>query len=538
MDYASAEELVEMRSGISRVFEEIVEQRRTTAGVYVSPESALQCSAVLACVRVLSESVASLPFGVYRRLPGGGKEVAEGLPLQEILAYQPNEWMTSFEWRELMQSHLLLWGNAYSLIKPGRRGAVDQLIPLHPSRMEIRRLENGKLRYEYREEGQAVPTNYRQDQIFHLRWLSQDGVTGYVPAALSREAIALARATELHSSAFFGNGARPGTVIETDQPHKPETLQNLRQAWEDMHRGPDAAYKTAVLPHGMHIKERTVNNDSNRLIETRRYQLEEVARVYRVPPHLLGDLTNVRYSTVEQSAIDFVTFSLIPHLRRWEMACRRDLVVDDQNYFCQFDITALMAGDYAARSQFLREMANLGALDIDEVRSAIGYNPLPDGEGKKRFVQVNMQLLSAFTPENPTAAPAGPAGQTPAPAEGEDDGGEDDSEEESPPEAEDTRAAAETLFRATLRRLAAVEADGIIDRRNKPAKLEAWLESHEQRMRLELLDAAQAAGRDIDSFVAAWMTESRDRLLECLRSGRPYEEALQSWTERANLSDA
>jgi HK97 family phage portal protein len=534
MEDAAVEELVEMRSGVSRVFEEVVEQRRTTAGVYVSPESALQCSAVLACVRILSESVASLPFNVYKRLPGGGKEIAEGLPLQELIAWQPNEWMTSFEWRELMQSHMLLWGNAYSLIKPGRRGAVDQLIPLHPSRMSIRRLENGRLRYEYREDSKAVPTSYRQDQIFHLRWLSQDGVTGYIPTALSREAIALARATEIHSSAFFGHSARPGVVIETDQPHKPETLQNLRQAWEDMHRGPDAAYKTAVLPHGMHVKEQPINNDTSRLLETRRYQLSEVARCYRVPGHLLGDLADVRYSTVEQSAIDFVTFSLIPHLRRWEMACRRDLVVEDQSYFCAFDITALMAGDYAARSQFLREMANLGALDIDEIRGAIGYNPLPNGEGKKRFIQVNMQLLSSFTAQDPTASQAsGPEGSPAATAE---NNGSDRTAGD--PTEGDLSSAAETLFRATLRRLAAIEADGIIERRNKPAKLEAWLESHEQRMRLELLDAAQAAGRDIDSFVAAWMTETRDRLLECLRSGRPYEEAIQSWTERANLSDA
>ena len=532
-DTAAVEDMMEMRSGISRVFEEIVEQNKTTAGVPISPESSLRCAAVLACVRVLSESVASLPFSLYRRLPGGGKEIADDHPLHEVLSYQPNGWMTSFEWRELMQSHMLLWGNAYSEIRSNsRRGAVSELIPLHPSRMTVRRLENGRLRYYYQQPGQTAPDEYSQDQIFHLRWLSAEGVTGYVPTTLSRDAIALARATELHSSSYFGNGARPGAVIETDQPHKPEVLQRLRQSWEDMHRGPDRSHKTAVLPHGMHIKEFQSNNESDQLLQTRRYQAEQVAMAYRVPPHMIGDLTNVRYSTVEQSAIDFVTFSLIPHLRRWEMACRRDLVADDKNYFCQFDVTALMAGDYAARSQFLREMANLGALDVDEIRAAIGYNPLPDGLGKKRFVQVNMQLLEAFTAATPTgqapAVPAaGPAEPQPEAVAGQADGGIAEGRAE------------EVLFRSTLRKLASVEVDGILERRNKPAKLQAWLEAHEQRMRSELVDTAQATGRNVEAFVVSWMNRTRDLLLECHRSGKQYESVTEGWFEQhfAEVSD-
>ena len=538
---ADIEDLVEMRYSLARVFEEIAGNQKTSAGVSVSPESSLYCSAVLACVRVLSESIASMPFNLYRRLPGGGKEIAEDHPLQEVLAYQPNEWMTSFEWREWVQSQMLLWGNAYCLIKPGRRGAVDQLIPLHASRMKIVRLENGKLQYQYTEENRPVPTPYRQDEIFHLRWLSSDGVTGYVPTTLSKDAIALARATELHSSAFFGNGAQTGTYIETDQPHKPDALQRFRQQWDDAHRGPGQAFKTVIMPHGFHKKNDPVNNQHAELIATRRYQCEEVARHYRVPLSLLGDLSNVRYNTVEQSAIDFATFSLIPHCRRWQFACRRDLITDDKNYFVEFDVSALMAGDYQARSQFMREMFNMGVLSVDEIRGQIGYNPLPEGLGNKRFVQVNMQLLDAFTVNNPNGAtqpqtaPLPPDGQ-------EDDADEQDAEDgnEGPTPtdaATSDRSASEVLFRTTLRRLAAVEADGIRERRNKPAKITAWFEAHEQRMRTELLDAAKATGRDIDEFVMGWMDESRNLLLECHRSGKPYEEATKTWTDRANLND-
>jgi HK97 family phage portal protein len=534
-EYSEPGDLYEMRASLSRVFEEIVESRKGSAGVYVSPESSLRCSAVLSCVRVLAESMAAMPFNVYRKIPGGGKEIAEDHPLQDVLAYQPNDWMTSFEWREWMTSQMLLWGNGYSLIRPGRRGSVDQLIPLHASRMEIVRLENGRLQYQYREDGKPTPTNYRQDQIFHLRWLSSDAVTGYVPTTLSQDAIGLARATELYSSSFFGNGAQSGTYIETDQPFKPEAIQRFKQQWDEAHRGPMKAFGTVVMPHGFHKKTDPVNNQHSALIDTRRYAVEEIARCYRVPLHMLGDLTNVRHSTVEQSAIDFVTFGLYPHTRRWQFACRRDLITQDRDYFVEFDTTALLAGDFAARAQFMREAFNMGALSVDEIRAQIGYNPLPDGLGNKRFVQVNMQLLEAFTPDNPTAQQ-----EISEPAEEQNDDAIDGNDGPSPADAAVTdaggRSASEVLFQATLRRLAAIEADGILERRNKPAKLAAWLEAHAQRMRTELCDAAQATGRDIKAFVVSWIESSKDRLLECHRSGKQYEEALATWTERANLS--
>ena len=535
--YAEAGDLYEMRASLSRVFEEIVENRKAAGGVYISPETSLYCTAVLACVRVLSESIAAMPFNVYRRIPGGGKEIAEDHPLQEVLAYQPNDWMTSFEWREWMMSQMLLWGNGYSLIKPGRRGSVDQLIPLHASRMEIVRLENGRLQYQYREDGKPSPTLYRQDQIFHLRWLSSDGVTGYVPTSLARDAISLARATELYSSSFFANGAQSGTYIETDQPFKPEAIQRFKQQWNEAHMGPDKAFKTVVMPHGFHKKSDPVNNQHSALVETRRFAVEECARVYRLPLHMLGELSNVRHSTVEQAAIDFVTFAIYPHTRRWSFACRRDLITDHLNYFVEFDTTALLAGDFAARAQFMREAFNMGAMSVDEIRGQIGLNPLPDGLGNKRFVQVNMQLLDAFTLETPNGQAAEPAAvEASAPTSQEP---MDGNEGPTPADAAvtDTRAAGEVLFRSTLRRLAAVEADGILERRNKPAKLSAWLEAHEQRMKTELCDAAQATGRDIDQFVTAWMEDTRDRLLDCHRSGKPYEEATATWTDRANLSD-
>lgn len=530
---ATIDDIVEVRSNFSRLFEEIRETQSTVSGVSISPETALQCSAVLACVRVISESVAALPFSLFRRIPGGGKEVAGGLPLHNILSEQPNGWMTSFEFRELMQSWLLLWGNAYAEIRPGKFGSVTELWPLHPSRMKVERLKNGRLKYLYQLPDKAEPDVYTQDQIFHLRWLTQDGVTGYVPTTLSRDAIGLARATELHSGSFFGNGARPGIILKSDQPLKPETAQRLRQSWEDMHRGPSRNGKTAVLPYGIDIKEISGSNESSQLIETRRYQVEDIARAFRVPVYMIGDLTKSSYSSVEQQGLDFVTFSLVPHLRRWESAVRRDLILDDENYFVEFDVRGLMRGDNAGRASYYRELWQLGVLSINEIRTSEGLNPIEAGD--KRFVQVNMALLESFVVQPPEPDPeAAPAEEMPE----EEPAAENPvAEEPTAPVIEDqaaesTRSAGDLVFRQTLRKLAAIEANGILERRGKPQKLAAWLEAHEKRMKNELCDAAEATGRQIDEFAAAWMNDTRDLLLECHRSGRQYEEVLETWTER------
>jgi len=561
---AAVLEIIEQRSNMARIFEEIRDTRRTTAGITVSPETSLECSAVLACVRVLSESIASLPLSVYRRLPGGGKEIADDQHLHELLQYQPNDWMTAFEWKEWMMSQLLLWGNAYSLIKSGPEGAVDKLEPLHASRMEVVRLTNGKLQYRYTVPPTLInpnpePIPYSQSQIFHIRWLSSDGVTGYVPVALSREAIGLARAAEIHSSAFFGNGARGGTVFEVDQPHKPEVLRRFKDQYNELLQGPKNAYSTVVIPYGFKKRPEEVNNGANGLLETRRFAVEEVGRVYRVPGHLLGDLSNVRYNTAEQAAIDFVTFSLIPWCRRIEMACRRDLVVDDKKYFVGFDLNAIRAGDYEAEAKHAREFFNMGALDVDELREKIGLNPLPNGEGKKRFVQVNMALLEAFTADNPTgqklsamvaakqpapeeqAAKIAANNAPPAPKKSKKSAKKQPSkpEEQAANEAAKNDAPAarsepamEVFFMTNVRRLAGIEIDGILERRNKPEKMVTWIEQSGERMKSELREAAEATARDISAFADGWVAKSKEILLDCQRSGQKYETVQPEWCDK------
>ena len=369
---------------------------RNASGVRVDSSTALQSTVILACARVLAESVAALPLHLYKRTNNGGKECAREHPLYSILHLAPNDWQTSFEFREQAMLHLCLHGNFYCEIKSGSVGAVSSLVPLHPSRMKVERIENGRLRYKYREQT-GSETVYTQDEIMHIRWMSDDGVNGMVPIELAKDAIGLARACELHGASFFGNGARPGVILRTDQDLPVEAAERLRDNWERMHRGVNRSNRTAVLSGGLTPVELGGNNQESQFLESRRFQVEECCRLFKVPPHMIGDLSRSSFSNIEQQSIDFVQHTLLPWLRRFESAYTRDLIVDDAIYFAEFDTRGLLRGDAAARSSYYNTLWNLGVASINEIRSWENLNPIEGGDA--RFVQLNMQTLPGSEPE-------------------------------------------------------------------------------------------------------------------------------------------
>lgn len=269
--------------------------------------------------------------------------------------------------------------------------------------MEVDRLENGTLRYRYREPS-GKQTVYSQDEIFHLRWLTTDGITGLQPSSLSRNAIGLAQALESHGSTYFGNGARPGIVLESDNPIPAEAAERLREQWERMHRGADRAFRTAVLPNGVKAHELSGSNEAAQFLETRQYQVIEVCRAFRVPPHMIQDLTRSTYSNIEVQGTEFVQHCLLPHLKRWEAAISRDLIVDDETYFAEHSVTGLLRGDSVARASYYREMLNLGVLSINEIRELENLNPIGP-EGDQRFMQMNMTTLEKIGQEQPAPEP-------------------------------------------------------------------------------------------------------------------------------------
>jgi len=372
---------------------------RNPSGVKVDAETALRSTVVLACIRVLSTSVAGLPFHLYRRLPGGGKEIAREHPLYRLLHTQPNSWQTSFEWREQMMLHLLSHGFALDE-KVYTGGAISEIVPLHPSRVKTEQLENNRLRYTYRE-ASGSSTVYTQDAVMSVRGMSDDGVNGMSTIELARDAIGLARACEIHGATYFGSGARPGVILSTDQMLSPEAAENTRNQWERAHRGPDRSHRTAVLQGGLKVNELGGNNQESQFLEARRFQVEEVCRLFGVPPHLVGDLTRSSFSNIEQQSLDFLTNGLMPYLRRIESSIARDLLEGDDEYFAEFDTRGVLRADAAGRSSYYNTMWNLGVLSVNEIRSLENLNPVESGD--VRFVQLNMTTLdkAAAAPEVP-----------------------------------------------------------------------------------------------------------------------------------------
>lgn len=362
---------------------------RNPTGVRVTPDNAIESTVVLACIRCLAESVASLKLSLFKDVKGV-RESDSANPMNKLIASTPNDRQTSFEWREQGMLWLGLYGNWYNQIVRGPGDVVQQLIPLHPSRMKVEEVDGGSLRYTYSESSGGSST-YAQEDIVHVRWMSNDGIEGMVPTTVSKDAIALARACELHGSRFFGNGARPGVILQTPNQVTPESALLLREAWERAHRGVDNSWKTAVLTNGLEAKELGSNNTESQYLEVRRFQVEEICRTYRVPPHLVMDLNRATFSNIEQQSLDFLQYTLTPWLKRLEQAFDRDLLNDSVDHYFEFDTKTLLRGDAASRASWYTSMWNLGVLSVNEIRSAEGLNPVENGD--ERFVQLNMTTL-------------------------------------------------------------------------------------------------------------------------------------------------
>jgi HK97 family phage portal protein len=379
-----------------------VSSSRTPSGIRVTADNSMACSAYTACIRVISDAVSSLPLHVYERLANGGKAKATSHPIYRLLHMQPNPWQTAQEFRDWMTGMYLHYGASYAEIRPGARGAVSELWPLHSSRMQAERLENGRLRYIYREPN-GRQTVYSQDQIFALRFTTEDGVNPMPTYRIFANAIGLAQALEAHGSTYFGNGARPGIVLESDNPIPAEAAERLREQWERMHRGADRAFRTAVLPNGVKAHELSGSNEAAQFLETRQYQVIEICRAFRVPPHMIQDLTRSTYSNIEVQGTEFVQHCLLPHLKRWEAAISRDLIVDDERYFAEHSVSGMLRGDHASRSAFYASALANGYMTINEVRELENLNPIGP-EGDKHFIQQNMTTLDKVG-ETPAADP-------------------------------------------------------------------------------------------------------------------------------------
>lgn len=362
---------------------------RAASGVHVTEEGALRYGAVYACVRVLAETVASLPLITYQR-QSRGKERAPDFYLYELLHDRPNPLMTSFEYREAIQGHLALWGNGYSEIEYASNGRVGALWPLRPDKMEPPVREGDGLIYTYQ-----LPNGKRVKlpgwRVWHLRGLSPDGITGYSPIALQRQSIGLGLAAEEFGARLFGNDARPGGVLQHPGMLDDEAYERIRGGWESRHGGLSKSHRTAILEEGMTYQQIGIPPEDAQFLETRKFERSEVAGWYRVPPHMIGDMENATFSNIEHQGINFVVHTMRPWLVRWEQAINLRLLTEQERrrYFAEFLVDGLLRGDIVSRYQAYAVGRQNGWLSADDIRELENMNPLAKG-GDTYLVPLNM----------------------------------------------------------------------------------------------------------------------------------------------------
>lgn len=372
----------------------------TTSGKTVNEFTAMQTTAVYSCVRILAEAVASLPLHVYR-YKENGKERVYNHHLYHILHNEPNTEMSSFVFRETLMSHLLIWGNAYAQIIRDGAGRVVALYPLLPNKMTVSRDKNGEIYYIYTTTSDENPNlkDYgsvvlRKQDVLHIPGLGFDGLVGYSPIAMAKNAVGMTIATEEYGASFFANGANPGGVLE--HPGVLKDPKKVRDSWNEVYRGTANAHKIAVLEEGMKYQQIGIPPEEAQFLETRKFQINEIARLYRIPPHMVGDLEKSSFSNIEQQSLEFVKYTLDPWVIRWEQAMQRSLLLpkEKQEFFIRLNVDGLLRGDYQSRMNGYSVARQNGWLSANDIREMEDMNPIPDEEGGNLYlINGNMTKL-------------------------------------------------------------------------------------------------------------------------------------------------
>lgn len=353
---------------------------RTKSGVSVSPETAMRVSTVYACVKVIAEAIGQLPVNVMKRMPDGSREKDEESSVWELMNYSPNSWQTPVEFREMMTAHCLLRGNAYAFKNRASDGRVLELLPIHPDSVNIEQLPDFSLRYFITfSTGKSFVAE--QDDMFHIRGLTFDGYRGVSPISYNRENIGLSIGALEHGASVFGNGAMPGVILKHPGTISKEAHERLKDTWQNAYSG-DGKFKTAILEQGMEISTVGMSNSDVQFLETRKFQRSEIASIFRVPPHKIGDLERSTNNNIEHQGIEFVYDTLMPWVRRWEQAIHRDLLPRRQRktHCVRFQVSELLRGDLESRMNAYGKGIQWGIISANEARESENMNRREDGD--------------------------------------------------------------------------------------------------------------------------------------------------------------
>lgn len=349
----------------------------TNSGANVNSDTALRVMAVFACVKILSESISTLPLHLYRR-EGDKKFKATDHPLYYLLHDSPNEQNTSAEFREMLQAHLGLRGNGYASIVRNGKGIIEKLTPIHSDLIKVKKdTSTGKLFYDISGGDQDIPSR----RILHIRGFGTNGVTGLNPIELARETIGLAVAAESHGAHQLKNGATPSGLLTYPQRLEKKDRDIVRKSWKETHGG-NKQGDIAVVSGGVEYQSIGLNNADLQYLETRKFQVTEIARLFRIPPHMIADLDKASFSNIEQQSLDFVIHSLRPWLVRWEQRLSHDLLTPEERreYFLEFNLDGLLRGDIASRYKAYATGRQWGWLSANDILAKENSNPIENGD--------------------------------------------------------------------------------------------------------------------------------------------------------------
>lgn len=371
---------------------------KTKSGTGIDSDTALSLSAVWSAVRLLSQTLAQVPLSVYRRLPNGGKEIANNHPINRLIHSEPNRIQTSFLFRELGQQHLELRGNFYAYINRDNKERPTELTILNPDDVTPV-AKDGDVFYKVNNiEALKEPVPSRN--ILHVCGPMGNGLKGSSPISIHRENLGLAMAAQDYGATFFGNGANVDGILTTDANLKPEQRKAVTDSWKSRHAGLSNSHSTAVLEAGLKYQRITIAPDEAQFIQSRKFQTTEIARIFGVAPHLIADLERSTNNNIEQQSLEFIKFTMLSRFKRWENELDKKLFREDEKgeYFVKFNLDGLQRGDAKTRSEFYSKMLQNGVMNINEVRNLENLNAIVGGD--KHFVQLNLTPIDQLGEDN------------------------------------------------------------------------------------------------------------------------------------------
>lgn len=375
---------------------------KTNSGQSVNEFRAMQQATFFACVRIISETIASLECRVYKKLPKGGKQLANKHPLWHVVHNKPNPEIPAFNFWETSVHHLLSYGNSYAEIVRDGNGKIVELWPLLPDQTSLERNpRDSKLYYRT-----VIPTTNEQvllpfEKVLQIPGLGFDGRQGYNPVQMMRETLGLTLSLEEYGARYFGNGAKPGGVLEHPGNLTEPAQKNLRDSWNVMHEGLANSHRIAILEEGMKYKQLGLAPEDSQFLESRAFQKREIAQIFRVPPHMLGDLEKSSFASMEQQSLDFVQNCIRPWLERIEQAIRFKCLSDQEmdQIIIEFHVDSILRGDSKTRNEVLQIKRQNGVITANEWREAEGDNPHEDDSANKLLV--NSAMVAVNTVINP-----------------------------------------------------------------------------------------------------------------------------------------